>query len=192
MLAAQCTNNRHECDLVSKSLLNHRISFQTKMFKNTQLLAKWLDAKYFISQHVPVPIEEYLAYDHSIYRVSTSSSFLKSASQIPSTQSLPTVNPIRMIRPSEYKELKDPLSNSVVSLAIETAKAGYGVLVFCGSRQACQSTALLVHEAMPGRTAFTKDILDRRNDLLCDLRALPVGLDEVLEKTIIKGVAFHR
>lgn len=139
-----------------------------------------------------MPIEEYLVYDHSIYHVSTSSSFFKTASQITSTQSLPAVNAIRMIRPSEYKELKDPLSNAVVSLAIETVKAGYGVLIFCGGRQACQSTARLVHEAMPAREDITKNILDRRKDVLSDLRSLSVGLDEILGKTILKGVAFHR
>lgn len=139
-----------------------------------------------------MPIEEYLACDHLIYRVSTSSSFFKAASQSTSTESLPAANAIRMIRTSEYKELKDPLSNAVISLAIETVKAGYGVLIFCGGRQACQSTALLVSEAMPGRLDITKDILDRRNDVLSDLRSLPVGLDEILGKTIIKGVAFHR
>lgn len=97
-----------------------------------------------------------------------------------------------MIRPSEYKKLKDPLSNAVVSLAVETVKAGYGVLIFCGGRQACQSTALLVTEAMPGRRDITQVILDRRNDVLSDLRSLPIGLDEILGKTIIQGVAFHR
>lgn len=139
-----------------------------------------------------MPIKEYLAFDHSIYYVATSSLFFKTASQITSSQSLPAANPVRMIRPSDYKELKDPLSNAVVSLAIETVKAGYGVLIFCGSRQACQSTALLVNEAMPGRINITKDLLDRRNDVLTDLSSLPVGLDEVLGKTIVKGVAFHR
>lgn len=97
-----------------------------------------------------------------------------------------------MIRPSEYRALKDPLSNAVVSLAIETVKAGFGVLIFCGSRQACQSTALLVSDAMPSRIDTTKDILDRKNDVISDLRSLPVGLDEILGKTVIKGVAFHR
>lgn len=139
-----------------------------------------------------MPIEEYLAYDHSIYHVSTSSSFFKTASQLTSTQSLPASSPIRIIRPSEYKELKDPVSNAVVSLAIETVKAGYGVLIFCGGRQACQSAALLVKEAMPGTMEINQDILDKRNDVLGDLRSLPVGLDEILGKTIIKGVAFHR
>lgn len=97
-----------------------------------------------------------------------------------------------MIQASEYKKLKNPLSNAVVSLAIETVKAGYGVLIFCGGRQACQSTALLISEAMASGMDVAEKILDRRKDVLSDLRSLSVGLDEVLSNTIIKGVAFHR
>lgn len=145
-----------------------------------------------MSQYKPVPIEEYLVYDHSIYQISTSSAFLKTASQLTSTQSLPAADPVRKIRSSEYKELKNPLSNAVVSLAVETVNAGYGVLIFCGGRQGCQSTALLIHEAIPSRVDPSDDILSRRKDVLSDLRSLATGLDEILAKTIIKGVAFHR
>lgn len=145
-----------------------------------------------MSRYKPVPIEEYLVYDHSIYQVSTSRAFFKPASQSASTHTSPSADPIRMIRSSKYKELKNPLSNAVVSLAAETVKAGYGVLIFCGGRQGCQSTALLVHEAIPNQADPTDEILSRRKDVLSDLRSLPVGLDEFLAKTIIKGVAFHR
>ncbi|KAL8809130.1 MAG: hypothetical protein Q9200_003695 [Gallowayella weberi] len=68
---------------------------------NTQLLAEWLDAKYYESKFKPVAMDEYL------------------------------------------------VLNAVVALAVETASEGYGALVFCGSRQACQKTALLVSQAMP-------------------------------------------
>ncbi len=144
-----------------------------------------------------MPIEEYLVYDDSIYRVSTSSAFFKTASQLTLTQASspqisPATAPIRVIRSSEFKELKNPLSNAVVALAIETVRDGYGVLIFCGHRQGCQSTALLVSEAMPGKECNIDEVLDRRKDVLSDLRSLAVGLDEILGKTIIKGVAFHR
>jgi len=142
---------------------------------------------------MPVPIEEYLVYDNSIYPVSSSSAFFKTASQLNSnsTQPLSGVNPVRVIQSSEYIELKSPICNAVVSLAIETAKAGYGALVFCSARQACQSTALLVSEAMPAGFDVDSKVPDLRKDVLSDLRSLPVGLDETLAKTIIRGVAFH-
>jgi replicative superfamily II helicase len=80
----------------------------------------------------------------------------------------------------------------MVSLAIETATAGFGALVFCGSRLACQMNAQLISEAMPSPSTLDPDLLERRLDLLAELGSLPCGLDPVFQKTIIKGVAFHR
>ena len=82
--------------------------------------------------------------------------------------------------------------NAVVSLAVETAAAGYGALIFCGGRQGCQSMAALISEAMPCGSAVDDGMLDKRKDVIGELRSLPVGLDETLAKTIIRGVAFHR
>ena len=84
------------------------------------------------------------------------------------------------------------MSNAVVSLAIETVQAGYGALIFCSSRQGCQSMATLVSEAIPNSWDITNEILDKRKDVISDLRSLAGGLDETLGMTVIKGVAFHR
>ena len=158
---------------------------------NTEILAKWLDAKSYSTKYVPIPIQEYLVYDRSIYPVSTSSAFLKTASRLSSTQPLSGVSPTRVIQISEHNELRNPLTNAVISLAIETANAGYGALIFCSGRQGCQSTASLVSEAMPVLSEVDKKLLDRRKDVISELRSLPVGLDDTLEKTVMKGVAFH-
>ncbi len=140
---------------------------------------------------MPVPIEEYLVYDSSIYPVSSSSAFFKTASQLNSTQPLCGISPTRQIETSTHKELRNPVLNAVVSLAIETARAGYGALIFCSGRQGCQSTALLVSEAMPGKSDIDIQKLDRRKDVVSELRSSPVGLDETLGKTVLRGVAFH-
>ena len=137
-----------------------------------------------------MPIEEFLVYDHSIFSASTSAAFLKTTSQLSASQPHQLAIPIRMIRASEYRSLKDPLRNAVVSLTAETVKAGYGVLVFCGGRQGCQATASLISEAMP--YAANDAALDRRKDIINDLRSLPTGFDESMETTILRGVAFHR
>ncbi|SLM40041.1 dna-directed dna polymerase [Lasallia pustulata] len=158
---------------------------------NTEILAKWLDAKHYQSKYRPVPVEEYLVYDHSIYPASTSSAYFKTASQLNATQPKCLVNPTRTIQPSAYSELKKPMTNAVISLALETVEAGYAALVFCSGRQGCQATALMISEAMPCREGFADDILHRRKEVLSNLRSLSVGLDDTLEKTIIQGVAFH-
>ena len=84
------------------------------------------------------------------------------------------------------------MSNAVVSLAVETVKAGYGALIFCNGRQGCQSTAQLVSEAMPSASETEEYVLDKRKDVISDLRSLAVGLDETLGITVMRGVAFHR
>ncbi|KAL2041439.1 hypothetical protein N7G274_005821 [Stereocaulon virgatum] len=182
-------------ELMASKLLvleNHvQIVGMSATLTNVQVLARWLNAKYYSTKYVPVPIEEYLVYDCSIYPVSKSSAFLKSASQLKSVQPLSSICPTRVIQTSEHNELKNPVSNAVVALAIETANAGYGALIFCSGRQGCQSIASLVSEAMPGDLAVDNNVLDRRKDAINELRSLPAGLDEVLGKTFIRGVAFH-
>ncbi len=182
-------------ELMASKLLSLERSVQivgmSATLTNTETLAKWLDAKYYNTKYVPVPIEEYLVYERSIYPVSTSSAFFKTASQLNSTEPLSGVSPTRVIQPSQHNELRNPMSNAVVSLAVETAKAGYGALIFCSGRQGCQSTASLVSEAMPVLCDVDEKILDRRKDVISELRSLPVGLDDTLDKTVMKGVAFH-
>lgn len=100
--------------------------------------------------------------------------------------------PIRIIRPSPAKELSNPLINAVVVLANETAKAGYGALVFCSSRLGCERDALLISQVLPRGEDVDADTMERRKDLLNDLRSTGTGLDSILEKTVPTGVAFHR
>lgn len=164
---------------------------------NPELLAKWLRARFYVSKYKPVPVEEHLVFDNAIYPASTSSVFYKTATllsasmhnQISSEQARP--KPCRIVQPSVSKELKDPLINSVVSLAIETARTGYGALVFCSSRVGCERDATLISLAMPRPTEADQNTIDKRSDLIHSLQTTSVGLDHVLEKTIPQGVAYH-
>lgn len=74
-----------------------------------------------------------------IYPASSTGGLLKAAkaaSQPSSTSnaSQHQAHPVRIIQPSSHKEFKDTVLNSVVALAVETARSGYGALVFCNSR----------------------------------------------------------
>ena len=82
------------------------------------------------------------------------------------------------------------MANAVVALACETVISGYGALVFCGSRRISEITASIISRAIP--LPVDEEVLDRRRDVLSSLRSLSVGVDEMLEKTIPSGVAFHR
>lgn len=98
----------------------------------------------------------------------------------------------RVIDKSLSRELEKHMPNALVALALETAESGYGALVFCGSRHSCQTNAMLISQAMPESESVDPGILDKRIDLVAHLQSLPCGLDPVFEKTIIRGVAFHR
>ena len=121
--------------------------------------------------------------------MSTSSAFLRAATQAHGIRSSKAASPLRTLEQSTYKELRRPLQNAVAALAVETASEGYGALIFCGGRKACEATALLVSRAMPDCAA---DRILKRQDVLDDLRTLSVGLDESLAKILPMGVAFHR
>ncbi len=93
---------------------------------------------------------------------------------------------------SEHIALRDPVSDAVVALTSETVRNGYGALVFCSSRKGCESKASLISEVMPDSEEVHPDLLAARKDAMLDLRNTAVGLDSCLEKTIPRGVAYHR
>ena len=165
------------------------------MNKNTEMLAEWMNAKFYISTYRPVPIDEYLVYENAIYPAATSRQLLQTASKLTASSSNSSLHdsvpPLRIIDPSAFKELSNTATNSMVALAVDTAIAGYGALVFCGSRQACQIQAATISEAMPALSPET-DEMSKRLDLVAELRSLACGLDPVLEKIIPKGAGFHR
>ncbi|KAJ5934146.1 Helicase C-terminal [Penicillium verhagenii] len=174
--------------MVTKLLLlqqDIQIVGMSATLSNTEMLADWMNARFFISNYRPVPIDEYMVYENAIYPATTSRQLLQTATKLVST----SVPPLRIIEPSTYKELGNAATNAMVALAVETAAAGYGALVFCGSRNACQINAATIGEAMPHTQ--DKEELNRRFDLLADLRSLTCGLDPVLEQTVVKGTGFH-
>lgn len=163
--------------------------------QNTEMLAEWMNAKFYISTFQPVPIDEYLVYENAIYPAATSRQLFQTASKLTAnseTSVSDALSPHRMIASSTFRELCNPMTNAMVALAIDTAIAGYGALVFCGSRQACQIHAAIISEAMPVSFSGNHDEYSKRLELLADLRSLPSGLDPGLEATIVKGVGFHR
>ncbi|KAJ5139546.1 Helicase C-terminal [Penicillium atrosanguineum] len=159
---------------------------------NTEMLAQWMNAKFYISTYRPVPIDEYLVYENSIYPAATSRQLFQTASKLTVTSSFlqDTILPARIIEPSSFKELSNSATNSMIALAVETAAAGFGALVFCGSRGACQIHAATISEAMPLPLAGS-DEMSNRVDLIAELRSLACGLDSVLQNTVIKGTGFH-
>ena len=135
-----------------------------------------------------------------MYPAANPNTFYKTATQLASTQALAAdgdstqlkLQPCKIIHASPSKELSSPLLNAVVSLANETARSGYGALVFCSSRTGCERDAALISQVMPRPDEIDSYVREKRADLLADLRSTSTGLDSVLEKTVPVGVAFHR
>lgn len=159
---------------------------------NIKSLATWLRGHFYETHYRPVPIEEHLVCDGKIYAASTPRQLLKAAFQASDVQASQShSSSLGTIKPSDAKELQDPSLNAVVALANETARAGYGVLVFASSRARCESDALIISRVLPLLGEMNADIQENRTDLLGELRSLPGGLDSTLEQTIPHGVAFH-
>ncbi|KAJ6123005.1 Helicase C-terminal [Penicillium capsulatum] len=181
--------------MVTKLLLlqqDIQIVGMSATLSNTEMLAEWMNAKFYISTYRPVPIDEYLVYENAIYPAATSRQLFQTASKLNASASSlhDSIPPLRVIDPSAFKELSNPATNSMVALAVDTAIAGFGALVFCGSRQACQIQAAIISEAMPSLPPEAEE-MGKRLDLLAELRSLACGLDPVLENTIVKGTGFH-
>ncbi|GKT75715.1 DNA polymerase theta subunit [Colletotrichum tofieldiae] len=98
---------------------------------------------------------------------------------------------IRRVEPSSHKEFQDPVLNAVVSLASETARAGYGALVFASSRYGCESDARWIARVMPTQDELDPTLFEKRIDLLAELRSLGTGLDPVLEETVPAGLTIE-
>ncbi|KIW15181.1 hypothetical protein PV08_05226 [Exophiala spinifera] len=159
---------------------------------NPQLIAEWLKAKFYVAKYRPIPIEEHLVYENEIYPTANAKDFFRTVSQLTTEEMYSTPHPkaCRTILKSEYKDLSNPLTNAVVALAVETALDGHAALIFCNSRLGAEKTACLVSDAMPV-DCVDVTTLNKRQDLIASLQALPGGFEASLIRTISRGVGFH-
>ncbi|KAI0508367.1 P-loop containing nucleoside triphosphate hydrolase protein [Xylaria bambusicola] len=175
--------------------LDHNVQIigMSATLANMELLSTWLNARIYKTSYRPIPVEEHLVHEGKIYSAQDTTTLKKSSQLQQKSCNIadPSNQPIRTIRTSQHKELQDPVLNAVVALTNETVRSGYGVLVFCGSRQGCESDARVISKVLPQPNEVDSTILEKRSDLLGDLRSLSMGLDPNLAETIPAGVAFH-
>ncbi|KAI0555341.1 P-loop containing nucleoside triphosphate hydrolase protein [Xylaria curta] len=185
-------------ELIATKLMSLEHSVQiigmSATLANMEVLSTWLNAHTYKTFYRPIPIEEHLVYEGKIYLASSTRNMLKNASPLRQNSSSAVEldsEPLRKINISQHKEFQDPVLNAVVALTNETARSGYGVLVFCSSRSGCESDARLISKVLPQASELDSTIFEKRSDLLGDLRSLSTGLDPILAETIMTGVAFH-
>ncbi|ETN46287.1 uncharacterized protein HMPREF1541_00471 [Cyphellophora europaea CBS 101466] len=164
---------------------------------NPEVLAEWLHAKFYVSRYRPIPIEEHLVYENSIYRNANTKDFFRTASQLSgrssgsnSASTQKPAEPCHKISHSLHPELENPLLNAVVALAIDTASQGHGALVFCSSRMGVERVATLIAQAMP-LSMLSTDACEQRSDIMAALQTLPNGYEATFNQTVPAGVGFH-
>ncbi|ESZ99534.1 DEAD/DEAH box helicase [Sclerotinia borealis F-4128] len=164
---------------------------------NADLLAKWLNnAKFYISNYRAVPVEEHLVFENAVYPASSSNRFYKTASQLNSqirNNSMgPLPKPHRLIQTSQHKEFSNPLLNSVVALANETARSGYGVLVFCSNQVLEKTVPMGVAFHHAGLTTEERDLVAAAYDegvlkVMVATCSLAAGINLPARRVILHG-----
>lgn len=144
---------------------------------NLELLGKWLKAEVYVTDFRPIPLEEKCLVENEMY--SNTLKFEKKLLALP--------------------ELKTDTDN-ILQLCVETIGSSCSVLIFCPTKNWCESLAQQIAMAFwqLGCSPSSLGIMLREQlngellgELLEQLKRCPVGLDEVLQKTIAFGVAFH-
>ncbi|XP_038044107.1 DNA polymerase theta-like [Patiria miniata] len=147
---------------------------------NLDHLAKWLDAELYHTDFRPVPLTQTVKVGRTIYDASLAR--------------LREVDPHRASIPGD--------EDQILSLCLETLAMGCSVLIFCPTKNWCEKLAenmareiARLTGMIPGHTRdegvsinLNKQSLQ---DVLEQLRRIPVCLDPVLRRTVPCGVAYH-
>ncbi|XP_031427336.1 DNA polymerase theta isoform X2 [Clupea harengus] len=145
---------------------------------NLDLLANWLDAELYHTDYRPVPLKEWVKIGTSIYDGSMAL--------------------VRHFQPNLQVKGDD---DHIVSLCLETVQEGRSVLMFCPSKSWCEKLADSIarefynlHQkdnlgpsGLPPMSLNQEGLLD----VVAQLKRSPAGLDQVLQRTVRWGVAFH-
>ncbi|KAG5899170.1 hypothetical protein JTB14_029004 [Gonioctena quinquepunctata] len=144
---------------------------------NLKTLAKWLDAELFTTSFRPIPLIEQAQVCGEIYDKN-----------------------LKLVRKlSPLPELGVDTDN-ILQLCLETIKESCSILIFCPTKNWCENLAQQISTAFLKIGSCNNDwgelLRSQLNttlimELLEQLKYCPVGLDEVLRRTVSFGVAFH-
>lgn len=92
------------------------------LFQNISDLGSWLQAYHYDSTYRPIPLQDFLVYENEVYNEHD-----RLIAHLPS---------------SDIRELRDPVTNAMVSLVYECVAQGHSALVFCPSRDITEKIAV--------------------------------------------------
>lgn len=159
---------------------NIQIVTMSATLPNTELLRQWLDAEFYQTDFRPIELQEMIKIDKDIYDNS--------------------MNSIRTISNAEFASVIENDQDNVAQLCIETITIGASVIVFCPSKDWCESLSMHIAESIYKLGKSQTEIGEKiRKEIKMQaigcvkshLKQSPTGIDSVLEKTISYGVAFH-
>ncbi|XP_017142193.2 DNA polymerase theta isoform X1 [Drosophila miranda] len=163
-----------------KNALQIQVITMSATLANVELLRRWLDAELYITNYRPVALQEMIKvgtkiYDHHL-------EFQRDITQ-----------------QSEVPCLTND-SDHVAQLCIETLLEGCSVIVFCPSRDWCESLAvqlaIAIHGLIKAGTELSRRLRSNLNpeaieDVKQQLRDIPTGLDSTMSKAVTYACAFH-
>ncbi|XP_041447673.1 LOW QUALITY PROTEIN: DNA polymerase theta [Drosophila obscura] len=163
-----------------KNALQIQVITMSATLANVELLRRWLDAELYITNYRPVALQEMIKVGTKIYDQRLE--FLRDVS-----------------RQSEVPCLSND-SDHVAQLCIETLLEGCSVVVFCPSRDWCESLAVqlatAIHGLIKSGTELSRRLRSNLNpeaieDVKQQLRDIPTGLDSTMGKAVTYACAFH-
>ncbi|XP_057799459.1 helicase and polymerase-containing protein TEBICHI [Salvia miltiorrhiza] len=139
---------------------------------NVSAVADWLQAALYETEFRPVPLEEFIKIESTIYN-----------KEMEIVRTIPKVAALGG---------KDP--DHIVELCNEVVQEGHSVLIFCSSRKGCESTAKHIAKYLKGFCVNPRGEQGEPFDIafaIDSLRRSPAGLDPILNETLPFGVAYH-
>ena len=143
---------------------------------NLDMMAEWLNAKYYVTEYRPVPLSEHLKSGKAIYDGKNAV--------------------VRRISDAQTIAGDD---DDVINLCLETLRENNAVLIFCPTKNWCEKLSLTIATYLTDHVFNQKNNNDKGipydqdglNAIINELQQTPAGLDSGLEKVVLAGVSYH-
>lgn len=161
-----CEKRQHKIQLVTMSAT----------LPNVELLQRWLKAEFFCTDYRPIELREMIKIGKKIY-----------------DQKMKLVR----VLDEKWKEFFPNDTDEVCELAMETILENCQLIIFCPSKdwceQLCTNLARGIHNMLKTKAGSIDEIIDKKRMeiLLEQIKSLPAGVDQVLQRSLVYGCAFH-
>lgn len=162
-----------------KILCNIQVIAMSATLPNLDLLTNWLRAEFYHTDYRPVELKEMIKINDKIFDNQ--------------------MKLLRSVSDQDYQQfLKDP--DNIGQMCVETILEGGSVIVFCPSKDWCESLSQhlskFIHSIGMSKTDLGIKMREQIKQPLIEetkarLRNCPAGLDSFLEKTLSFGCAYH-